>query len=74
MIFMFLEKFAILNTFSTQFDTHLQCNGYWRPIFIYFCISECLVHEDCESNEYCTPPPENKCVDACTLDGKINNK
>ena len=32
------------------------------------------MHEDCESNEYCTPPPENKCVDACTLDGKINNK
>lgn len=29
---------------------------------------ECLVHEDCETNEYCTPQPENKCVDACTLD------
>jgi len=29
---------------------------------------DCLLHEDCETNEYCTPPPENKCVDACTLD------
>eukprot|EP00090_Calanus_glacialis_P046329 TRINITY_DN9053_c0_g1_i4.p1 TRINITY_DN9053_c0_g1~~TRINITY_DN9053_c0_g1_i4.p1 ORF type:complete len:233 (+),score=68.04 TRINITY_DN9053_c0_g1_i4:45-743(+) len=29
---------------------------------------DCLVHEDCEVNEFCSPPPENKCVDACTLD------
>merc|ERR1712228_80550 len=29
---------------------------------------DCLVHEDCEENEFCSPPPENKCIDACTLD------
>jgi len=29
---------------------------------------ECLVHEDCEEKDFCSPPPENKCVDACTLD------
>jgi len=29
---------------------------------------DCLVHEDCEENEFCSPPPENQCVDACTLD------
>ena len=34
-----------------------------------FNVSECLVHEDCESTDYCSPPPENKCIDACTLDG-----
>ena len=33
-------------------------------------VSDCLVHEDCEENEFCSPPPENKCVDACTLDGE----
>ena len=32
--------------------------------------ADCLVHEDCEENEFCSPPPENQCVDACTLDGK----
>eukprot|EP00092_Neocalanus_flemingeri_P002954 GFUD01003160.1.p1 GENE.GFUD01003160.1~~GFUD01003160.1.p1 ORF type:complete len:237 (-),score=83.65 GFUD01003160.1:87-797(-) len=29
---------------------------------------DCLVHEDCEENEFCSPPPDNTCVDACTLD------
>jgi len=29
---------------------------------------DCLVHEDCEENEFCSPPPDNKCVDACTLE------
>ena len=33
-------------------------------------VLDCLVHEDCEVNEFCSPPPENKCVDACTLDGE----
>jgi len=29
---------------------------------------ECLVHEDCEETQFCSPPPGNKCVDACTLE------
>merc|ERR1712106_735683 len=29
---------------------------------------DCLVHEDCEESDFCSPPPGNKCVDACTLD------
>ena len=33
-------------------------------------ISDCLVHEDCEETEFCSPPPDNTCVDACTLDGE----
>jgi len=29
---------------------------------------DCLVHEDCEETEFCSPPPDNKCIDACTLE------
>lgn len=29
---------------------------------------ECLVHEDCEETQFCSPPPGNQCVDACTLE------
>lgn len=28
---------------------------------------ECLIHEDCEQDKYCSPAPELKCVGACTL-------
>jgi len=28
---------------------------------------ECLIHEDCEQSKYCSPAPELKCIDACTL-------
>ena len=24
----------------------------------------------CKENDFCSPPPTNKCVDACTLNGK----
>ena len=31
---------------------------------------ECLVHEDCEQDKFCSPAPALKCVNACTLPGK----
>ena len=30
---------------------------------------ECLVHEDCDQDKYCSPAPELRCVNACTLPG-----
>ena len=31
---------------------------------------ECLVHEDCDQDKFCSPAPALKCVKACTLPGK----
>jgi len=28
---------------------------------------ECLVHEDCAENEFCSPPPDNRCLNACSI-------
>lgn len=28
---------------------------------------ECLIHEDCDQDKYCSPAPALKCVNACTL-------
>ena len=32
---------------------------------------ECLIHEDCDQDKYCSPAPALKCVNACTLPGNI---
>ena len=33
-------------------------------------VTECLVHEDCTATQYCSPQPDNRCVQACSLDGE----
>ena len=32
---------------------------------------ECLIHEDCDQDKYCSPAPALTCVNACTLPGNI---
>ena len=32
---------------------------------------ECLIHEDCDQDKYCSPAPALQCVSACTLPGNI---
>ena len=36
--------------------------------------AQTVINKNKIMNENCALLPENKCVDACTLDGKINNK
>ena len=33
---------------------------------------ECLIHEDCDQDKYCSPAPELRCVNACTLPGDVS--